>query len=533
MIAELVVTDLGVFAQAKVNFGPGLNALTGETGAGKSLVVGAIQLLLGARADSGVVRSGAAEAVVDGRFVDHDGEEIVLSRAIPADGRSRAYLNGRPITASELAEVGARLVDLHGQHGHQQLLRPATQRRVLDRFAGVDLGPLHTARDRIRDIDRALGELGGDERTRVREIDLLRYQLDELDGAAITNTGEDDDLDAEESVLADAVTHTERGAAASLALLDDGGVSDQLQSAIALIAGRAPFAEVEAQLQAAAAEISEAGADLRTAVESITDDPERLAAIRERRQLLADMRRKYGETLTEVIDEHRAIAERLAELEGYEERVAALTQDRKHAEKEWAEAAARIAAQRRRAAPKLAAAVATRLHDLAMPHAVFDVVAEGEDPGDDVRFLLAANPGSPPAPMERVASGGELSRATLALRLELTAGPPTLIFDEVDAGVGGEAAIAVATSLAALADRHQILVVTHLPQVAAFADRQLVVTKEAGESSTDAAVELLDPDARVAELARMLDGRPSSDVGRQHATELLNAASDTRSCAGK
>ncbi len=533
MITELVVTDLGVFASARLVLGPGLHALTGETGAGKSLVVGAIQLLLGARADASVVRPGAAEAVVDGRFVDADGDEVVLSRVIPAatsghGGRSRAYVNGRPVTVAELAERGAGLVELHGQHAHQQLLQAASQRRSLDRFAGVDLQPLRDARAQITEIDAALADLGGDERTRAREADLLRYQLDELDAAALDDPDEDDRLDAEEDLLADAVAHQAAAESAAEAMVGDEALVHQLQSVIGAISGRSPFAEIEPRLRAATAELTEVAHDLRAVAETIADDPERLAVIRNRRQELADLRRKYGETIREIMDEREQIRARLDELEGHDERVRQLTARRTEAEQAEQAAASVVAKARRAAAPALAGGVQERLRTLAMPDARVEVTVDGDGPADDVRFLLSANPGGSLQPISKVASGGELSRATLALRLELTAGPPSLVFDEVDAGIGGETAWAVANALAALARRHQILVVTHLPQVAAFANGHLRVAKVAGESSTEARVDVLDPDARVEEIARMLSGKPDSDVGREHALELLDAAAAVR-----
>ena len=531
MIVELVVRDLGVFASARLVLGEGLAALTGETGAGKSLVVGAIQLLLGARADAAVVRPGAVEATVDGRFLSDAGEEVVLSRVIPADGRSRAYVNGRPVTVGELAEHGNRLVELHGQHAHQQLLHAASQRHALDRFAGVDLQPLRAARAEIAELDAALAELGGDERTRAREVDLLRYQLAELDAAGLEDADEDERLDQEEDTLAGAVSHLESAATASDALVGDDGIASRAQDVIALVAGRTPFAGVESRLRAAAEELTDAAHELRAIAEGIADDPERLAAIRERRQELADLRRKYGDTLAEVIEEREQIRARLDEIERHDERAAELAAAREAAVERAQAAAAVVAKARRAAAPALAGGVQERLRGLAMPHAVVDVQVQGEDPADDVQFLLAANPGGPLQPMAKVASGGELSRATLALRLELTAGPPSLVFDEVDAGIGGETAWAVASSLAALARRHQILVVTHLPQVAAFADVQLRVAKSASDSSTEATVTALGEDERVEELARMLSGQPGSEVGREHAVELLASAAEARAAS--
>jgi len=533
VIAELAVRDLGVFADARLVLDEGLTALTGETGAGKSLVVGAIQLLLGARADAGVVRPGAEEAIVDGRFVTADGEEVVLSRVVPAadasgSGRSRAYVNGRPVTVAELAERGGGLVELHGQHAHQQLLQAASQRRALDRFAGVDLQPLRDARARVADLEAQLAELGGDERSRAREIDLLRYQLEELDGAGLDAPDEDERLDEEEDLLADAVAHRESATAAAEALVGDEGVVHQLQAVVGGLAGRAPFAEIEGRLQAAAVEVTEAAHDLRDTAEQIADDPERLAAVRVRRQLLADLRRKYGDTLAEVLEERESIRRRLDELLSHDARAEALDVALADARSAERAAAAAVAKARRAAAPALAGGVQERLRGLAMPDARVEVVVAGDGPADDVRFLLAANPGSEPQPIAKVASGGELSRATLALRLELTAGPPSLVFDEVDAGIGGETAWSVASALAALAVRHQILVVTHLPQVAAFADRQLRVAKAADRTSTTATVTTLDAEGRVEELARMLSGQPDSEVGREHALELLEAAATTR-----
>lgn len=340
MITELVVRDLGVFADARLVVGPGLTALTGETGAGKSLVVGAIQLLLGARADASVVRPGASEATIDGRFVSDDGEEVVLTRVVPAEGRSRAYVNGRPVTAAELGEHGTALVELHGQHAHQQLLRADTQRHALDRFAGVDLQPLRELRTELARIDLALSELGGDERMRAREMDLLRYQLTELDDAAVEDPDEDDRLDEEEDVLGDAVAHREVGSAATDSLVGDDGVVDRLQNVIAAVSGRSPFAETESRLRSAAEELSETAHDLRGTAETIADDPERLAAIRERRQVLADLRRKYGESMAEVIEERERIRDRLDELERHDERASQLTEERAQVEARTAAAAA-------------------------------------------------------------------------------------------------------------------------------------------------------------------------------------------------
>jgi DNA repair protein RecN (Recombination protein N) len=537
VLEELAVRDLGVIDQLRLVLRPGMTALTGETGAGKTLLVDAIELLVGGRADPSLVRAGAEEALVEGRFAldgiegaEHDGDggadrEVVLARAIPATGRSRAYVNGRLATVAELRAWGERLVDLHGQHAHQSLLTPAVQRAALDRHGAIDLGPLRDARARRRAVEAQLADLGGDERARARELDLLRFQVEELERAAIAGPDEDDRLDAEETTLGDAVAHQEAAAAAVASLSADAGAADGLGRAIAAVAGRPPFAGVEARLRSVDAEVTDLAAELRAVGEAIVDDPERLAAIRERRQLLRDLRRKYGDTLAEVLAFADEASARLAELEQHDRRASELDAARQQAAEAEAAAAAEVAAARRSAAGPLAAAVEANLRELAMARARLEVSVDGADPGDDVALLLAANPGSPPQPLAKVASGGELARAMLALRLVLTAGPPTLVFDEVDAGIGGEAAVAVGRALAGLAADHQVLVVTHLPQVAAFADAHVRVTKRSDEDSTVATIQDLDDAGRVEELSRMLSGLPDSDTARQHATELLATAS--------
>jgi DNA repair protein RecN (Recombination protein N) len=536
MLVELAVRDLGVIEDLRLVLGAGMTVVTGETGTGKTLVVDAIELLVGGRADPVMVRAGADEAWVEGRFVVPDAalgepDEVVLARAIPASGRSRAYVDGRLATIATLTEWGERLVDLHGQHAHQSLLSPAVQRAALDRFAQIDLTELGRARALVRELDGQLATLGGDERTRAREIDLLRFQVDELAAAAITGPAEDEDLDREESLLADAVAHQEAAAVAVAALTGDDGAIDVVGRAIAAIAGRGPFSAQEARLRDAAAELADLGADVRAAGESIADDPERLELVRARRQLLHELRRKYGESLHEVLGFADEAAARLAELEQHDRRAAELDAARIEAADAVASASDEVARQRQSAAEPLAAAVEAHLVTLAMPKARVEVGVDGPAPADDVTLKLAANPGAPPLPLSKVASGGELARTMLALRLVLTAGPPTLIFDEVDAGIGGEAAVAVGRSLAALGAAQQVLVVTHLPQVAAFAHAHVRVTKETGEDHTVARIEQLDEPSRVAELSRMLSGQPESQTARHHAAELL--ASATRERAGQ
>jgi DNA repair protein RecN (Recombination protein N) len=528
MLVELGVSDLGVIDGLRVVFGPGMTALTGETGAGKTMLVEAIELLVGGRADAMLVRPGATEATIEGRFVADD-DEVVLTRVVPATGRSRAYVNGRIAPVASLAEWGERLVDLHGQHAHQSLLAAATQRAALDRFGIVDLAPMREARAELARIDAALAELGGDERSRAREIDLLRFQVDELDRARLQDPDEDERLALEEDELGDALAHREAAAIAGAAMQDDGGAIDTLGTALAAISGRRPFESSAAWLRSIAADLADVAVELRGAGERIEDDPERLAAVRERRQLLHDLRRKYGETLADVLAYCDEVRTRLGELESYEARAAALDAERGVALAQVEATARAVGESRRAAAPELAASVEAELTQLAMAKAQLAVEVGDRDPGDDVGFLLSANPGAPLLPLTKIASGGELARAMLALRLVLLdgrddSGPPTLVFDEVDAGVGGQAAVAVGRALATLGATRQVFVVTHLPQVAAHADTQIAVTKSTVRGATTATAAVLDDAGRVVELSRMLSGSPDSATARDHAAELLESS---------
>ena len=522
MLTELVVRNLGVIDELSLVFDGGMTAVTGETGAGKTLVVGAIDLLTGGRADASLVRPGALEAEIEGRFVTDDSEAVVR-RVIPADGRSRAYIDGHLATVGALAELGAGLIDLHGQHAHQSLLRGPVQRAALDVFGAVDTARLEGLIDDERAVVASLEELGGDARARLREIDLLRHQLAEIDGAAVSDPDEDERLDRAESVLADAAAHRE-AAAAAVGLLDaDGPVSEGLGRAEAALAGRAPFSELVGRIAAASAEVADMAAEARAIAEAIDDDPAALAALRERRQLLAGLRRKYGSTLGEVLEFRSEAAARLAELEGHEERAASLEGRLAEIAELLAAERARVRGERSEAAPGLAASVEAHLAELAMSRARLTVAVDG-DAGEQVSFRLAANPGHEPLPLNRTASGGELARTMLALRLVLTAGPPTLVFDEVDAGIGGAAAQAVGRSLARLGADHQVIVVTHLPQVAACADSHVVVEKHEVGGSVEVTLRAVGGEDRLVELSRMLSGSPQSVSARQHAEELLAAA---------
>ena len=519
MLTELHIENLGVIDTLDLQLSEGLVALTGETGAGKTMIVEAINLLVGGRADAGMVRPGATEARVEGRFVTGD-EEVILCRTIPLDGRSRAYVNGRLATVGQLAEHGLDLVDMHGQHAHQSLLGAKAQREALDAYAKVDLEPLRNARAVVTEIDAALATLGGDDRMRAREIDLLRFQVNEIIEAALQGADEDEQLSREEDVLADAVNYREALWKAVASLSEESGATDNLGTAVSALSNKEPFAGFVSRLKALQSELEDLSADIRDEADSIEENPSRLDEVRQRRQLLVDLRRKYGDSLEEVIAFGDESAMRLAELESFEARAATLDQERAVAVRNLEAAQAVVGKARREGAAPLAQQVQKNLRTLAMAHAVIDV-SVGQDPGDDVVFLLAATPGSPVMPLTKVASGGELARTMLALRLVLSSGPNTLVFDEVDAGIGGEAAVAVAQALALLGKRHQVLVVTHLPQVAAAGHAHIQVSKSVRNGKTYAQAATLGEEERIAEIARMLSGGVAEATALEHARELL------------
>ncbi|HEX4491772.1 MAG TPA: DNA repair protein RecN [Acidimicrobiia bacterium] len=535
MLTELRVENLGIIDELQVTLGSGLTAITGETGAGKTLLVEALDLLLGGRADPSLVRDGAAEARVEGRFVDEaDGieVEVVLARVLPASGRSRAYVDGRLATVGELAERGRGLVDLHGQHEQQSLLVPAEQRALLDAFAGKPaaraIAAIADARAELRAVEAAFAELGGDARARARELDLLRFELGEIDAAGIRDDDEEAKLAVAEDELANAAARREGLETAHRAL--DGPATDAVGDAMAALGGEGWFAGLETRLAALQSELADVARETRVSAEQVVDDPERLEEVRARRQRLLELSRKYGPTLAGVRAFAVESAERLAQLEGAESRRAALAPRRDEADAALARAAAQLLAARRAAAPKLAAAVTARLGELALGRAELriEIELDGGDDGGEVVFVLAPNPGETARPLAKAASGGELSRVMLALRVVLSEAPPTLVFDEVDAGLGGEAGVAVGRALALLGGKHQVLCVTHLAQVAAFADSQLSVHKEEHGGRTQAGAALLLDDARVHELSRMLAGVGDSDHARRHARELLAVAAEQR-----
>lgn len=521
MLQELRIQNLGVIEEVNLVLEGGLIALTGETGAGKTMVVEAISLLVGERADTTVIRSGASEATVEGRFVLGD-EEMIITRVVPADGRSRAYINGRLATVTQLSEIGMRLVDLHGQHAHQSLLGAVEQRAAVDAFGAIDLTGLDNARHRVTEIEAALATLGGDVRQRAREIDLLTFQVEEIENASIQSPNEDEELRQEEELLAHANLLREALWSATNVLTDEEGAADRLGEAMSRLGGRESFDAFVTRLRALQNEVGDLSSELRSMADDIEEDPQRLSDVRVRLNLLSEIKRKYGDQLSEVIEYLDVTRQRLTELVGYEERAATLEQERERALADLAREQAVVRERRAAVAGPLASATEKHLRKLAMPNATVAIDVQGEA-GEQVTFLLSANPGSHPLPLTKVASGGELARTMLALRLVLTSGPSTLVFDEVDAGIGGEAAVAVGAALGEIAERHQVLVVTHLAQVAANARQHLRVHKAVRKGATFAGVSPLAGPERVGEVARMLSGATDDPAAIAHATSLLEA----------
>lgn len=544
MLVELAVANLGVISDLRITFDGGMTALTGETGAGKTMIVEALSLLCGGRADPARVRSGADESVVEG-LIATDDDEFVVRRIVPRSGRSRCYVDGELVTAAALADRMAGQVEICGQHGSVRLASVAAQRAALDRYAGIDLTRLHRFTAERREVEHALAELGGDERTRARELDLLRYQIDEIERAALSDPDEDRLLDAEEDELAGAAGHRQAAATASELLSGDEGVVAELAAAVAVLANQRPLVEISDRLLGLFEELNDCGSELRRVADALEDDPQRLEAIRGRRHLLHDLRRKYGDSLGDVITFHAELADRLSELESHDARVAELSAQRasaltsERAEAKLVGAASRrcrAAGGRHRRPVRRTRHGSSRRADRGRRNRRGPRYRRGLRYRRD-RLDGGGSRGVPAQHRERIAGGvtgsdrfrGELSRVLLALYLVLNAGAATVVFDEVDAGVGGTTASAVGRALAGLSEGRQVLVVTHLPQVAALADAQMVVAKSDDGITTHSTLVALDRGERVIELSRMMSGTPDSERARHHADELLSASTSHRS----
>lgn len=552
MLAELEIVNFALVERACLNLGEGLNILTGETGAGKSLIVDALGFLLGGSPREKPLRSGADRGSVSGRFLDppeearalvqewgfaeEDGSELLIARELLASGRSTCRINSRLATVANLRDLGATLMDLHGQHQHYSLLRPSKHLRILDRFAGEAqaalLAEYLAAHRRAQALAAELAELRATERERLREIDWVQHELSEIDGGR-PQPGEDVELADEIRVLASA-EDLARGAAESHEALDgDGGASEILARASSLLHHLealdhrlTPLAE---RLDEAAVLVQEAARELRSYGDSVAADPERLEELQQREDSLRKLQRKYGPTLEDVVAYAARGRARLKELQGRGARSEALEAELAAAEAERESLASRLSESRRRAGQGLQEEVGEELSRVGMEVCRFVVSQEaadefGPEGRDRVEFLIAPNPGEPPRPLARIASGGELSRIMLAMlslfsRFEPV---PTLLFDEIDAGLGGRAAEAVARRLSDLAERCQILCVTHLAVLAATGSihHHLHKRVDGGRTTTNALE--LKGEERELELARMLSGDASPEAARSHARELLS-----------
>jgi DNA repair protein RecN (Recombination protein N) len=552
-LRELTVENLAVVESVRLALSPGFTVLTGETGAGKSLVVDAVALVLGARASADQVRSGAdaarVEAVWDApSLADEDpmadvvaaGEgSVIVRREVGADGRSVARVNDRTVTVGGLASLGAQLGEIHGQHEQQRLLEPARQLALLDGFGGhaAPLAEVAEAHRAWRATVAAAAELLTDPHELTRRTELLRHQVEEITGAD-PRPGEDAELEAQLRAAEHAETIARAAAEAVAALRDEGGASEALGVAERALANAARhdgrFVELADRAAALAAEAAELARDAASSGEAVELDPASRAAAEERLTLLYDLRRKYGDSLEAVVGfgaEARAELERLEDQAGERDRLRA-EEERRRAALEAS--AAGLGAARREAGERLVAAVNAELPSLGLPAGAFGVELEpveiGPSGGDRVVFTFAPNPGEPPRPLGRIASGGEASRLSLALKVVLAQADetPLLVFDEVDAGVGGRNAAALGERLRDLGRYHQVLCVTHLPQVAAHADAHLVVGKRVAHGRTLTEVRVLDADARSAELAAMLAGEGAGDEAHAAAAALLRGADTAR-----
>lgn len=584
MLEEIRISGLGVIDDAVLELAPGLTVVTGETGAGKTMVVTGLGLLFGGRADAGAVRSGARAASVEGRLrveaggpvarrADEagavlDDDILLLARTVSAEGRSRAHLGGRSVPVGVLAELADSCVAVHGQSDQTRLLQPARQREALDRYAGPPVtGPLagyQRCFDELAAVSAELDGLVTRAQERAQEAERLRFGLEQV-AAVDPQPGESEALAVEESRLGSADTLRAAAETARAALMgDETAAAEEAADALALLgAARAALEQVgvdDPELTALAGRLREVGylvadlgADLASYAAGIDVDPVRLAAVQERRAALTRLVRTYaagggaGEGADTVLEWARAAAGRLAALDGSDDRIETLRARRHEFLTEMARLAGEVSTARREAAARFAAAVTHELAALAMPNAALEVavtqtgvtaadaealevgprrVAYGRHGVDDVELLLRPHAGAPSRAVQKGASGGELSRVMLAIEVVFAGADPvpTFVFDEVDAGVGGKAAVEVGRRLAALARTAQVVVVTHLPQVAAFADRHLVVRKTDDGAVTSSGVVALSDVERQVELARMLAGQESSRAAKAHARELLAAA---------
>lgn len=558
MLHELQIDNYAVVDRLQVNFRKGLNLLTGETGSGKSIVVGALSLLMGGRGGADIVREGAEKARLCGVFepqptaelielLDQSGfeledGELIVERQIAASGKSRYYVNGQPATQTFLRDLAPFLCDIHGQFDQQKLFSSSEQMALLDQFGGLQsavdaVGSLHAA---WRDLRVKLESLRGDEQERLRQLDLYRYQWKEIEAAALS-PDEEDRLRGDRKKLQNVTRLRDDASKACDALYEAAdSASSQLKIAVrsveSLAAVDPAFAGLHASLEGVRATVQDAGIELQRFLEGLEDEPNRLESLEDRLAAIEKLKRKYGATLAAVIAYGEEVAAKVEELSSSEKTAAEVEKRLAQASQAYLSAATKLSKERSKAAAVLQTQVEGELARLAMPKARFAVdLALAEDESgwgaaglDRVRFDFSANPGQQLKPLAQVASGGELSRVTLAIKTCLKPGsdsliPRTLVFDEIDTGVGGKVAESIGRRLKRLAASDQVLCVTHLPQIAGFADAHYVVEKVARDGSTFAALTELSDKERVTELARMLSGEEVTAAALANARQLLKA----------
>jgi len=564
MLVELRAENYAVIDHAIAAFGPGLNLLTGETGAGKSILVDALALLMGGKASAEVVRHGAdravvscvfeataaADAILEENGIDSTGTEIILRREILVTGKGRVFVNNQPATVTVLKLLAPELALVHAQSETLSSFDQAQQRSLLDRFASIETTPAAEAYARWREASRKLEELEQGEQDRLRMVDLWSYQRKEIEAATLI-VGEDDALENEKRVLANA----EKLYAAALGAFDqlyDGSNSAEsaLRNALRNVEELARydnrFVEAVQQLTSARAIVDDLSDSLRDYAEGINASPDRLAEIEDRLVALDRLKRKYGSTIAEVIAFGEGVAAKLAEVEDRDEILKQLRADLAEARALYVSAAKALSESRQSAAGKLAKLAERQINDLAMK-VRFEVTVSPQQVEsawaahgwDAVEYRIATNPGEPLKPLDEIASGGEMSRVMLALKVSVEEGtgkprtpsagnrlvsPRTLVFDEIDIGIGGRAAEAVGHKLKVLSRVQQVLCVTHLPQIAAFADQHFLIEKREDHGRTKTAVRLLDDRTRVEEVARMLSGAVVTEASQHHASQMIEAS---------
>lgn len=554
MLTELRIRDYAIVDRIAVEFDSGMTVLTGETGAGKSILVDALGLVLGERGSAQIVRNGAKRAEFSAEFdisgmphvaawldeqsLDADGE-CLLRRVINADGRSRAFINGNAVPVNQLKALGEHLVDVHGQHFHQSLGRRVVQRDLLDFFGGLqaDRDQAAVAFEQWRELDLRFRKLTGDEAERASRIDLLTFQHNELNALAVS-ADEIEGLRAERQRLTNGGRLADGVAQALQALSDsddanaNGLVADAARAVETVTAFDPALQPVTELLEAAGIQISEAVDELRRYAAGIDMDPARQNQVEERLDAIRTLARKHRVDPGELPDLARRLAAELEELANADERGRELEQQLDAARESFLALARNLSDRRKSAATRLAAAVTDAMHGLGMPGGVFEIDIQRRtdddsrsDGLDDINFLISANPGQPCMPLSRIASGGELSRMSLAIQVIASDGSaiPTMVFDEVDSGVGGRVAEMVGRRLAELGETRQVLCVTHLPQVASLADHHFRISKVTDGKTTRTQIDGLVDNERVDELARMLGGVKITQKTREHAAEMLSA----------